>query len=406
MTISRFVKFEIFAGLFLLYILLWEFSALFVNENDIDVYFLPQAKMVISGKITPIYSYRHQKKDCLCPSAHGPLSLVPLSVAAGIESKFNILENTLLRRIFILAAFVPFSFFMSKAAVDMVAHLLKRDLKFGEQILAWSIFLFSPVLWLGVVVYGHIELALMAWLVVLAMRRIFEGKFESGAVFFALAILSRSSALFIFLTVAAFVWVKFGILRAFKIALICAAVILVVSAPFLLFDPVNFVYSIAFYRHILPIDSSSVWSFFEKWPVFVDFIDGVGPSALSFLFPLIIFSKIKNLRIADIFAVLTISSLLFPLLIKSEVWPYYFLEAYVFGTIFWLGSKERLKWGFMIPVYFSSLALLSKYNPSLVSKYIFLKPVMAIMILVAMLWLGYLIFAKHRFRGARVPSSR
>jgi hypothetical protein len=39
-----------------------------------------------------------------------------------------------------------------------------------------------------------------------------------------------------------------------------------------------------------------------------------------------------------------LTALTLPLLAKS-VWPYYFLDAYVFGAVWWLGQASALVWG-------------------------------------------------------------
>jgi len=403
----KWVKLEVFAGLVLLYVYLWGISGLFVYKNDLDVFFLPQAKMVLEGKLLSVYSYRYQGENCLCPSAHGPLFLIPLSVAAGAASKLNLLGNIALRRVFILASFAPFSFLMSKAAVDIVEYLLERKLEVWKLVLTWVLFLFSPVLWLGIIVYGHIELTMAVWLGLLAMQLIYKRRSSFGAVLFALAILSRSSMLFIFLTMVSFLWVRNGFLEALKFAALCTAVILLFTAPFLLFDRVNFVYSVALYRGFLPTVPSSTWTFLGKWPQITRFLDGVGPATLSFVIPLTIFYKIKNrLKFIDIFGVVTISALFFPLFIRTSVWPYYFLEAYIFGTIFWLGSKKRPRWGFALPVYFTLLALLSMYNAMLVDKFHLFKPVMAILILGMIVLLCYKTIATQESESVRTGSGR
>jgi hypothetical protein len=46
----------------------------------------------------------------------------------------------------------------------------------------------------------------------------------------------------------------------------------------------------------------------------------------------------------DFYGLLALTALTLPLLAKS-VWPYYFLDAYVFGAIWWLGQPSPLAWG-------------------------------------------------------------
>jgi hypothetical protein len=46
----------------------------------------------------------------------------------------------------------------------------------------------------------------------------------------------------------------------------------------------------------------------------------------------------------DMYGLLALTALALPLLAKS-VWPYYFLDAYVFGAVWWLGQAGPLAWG-------------------------------------------------------------
>jgi hypothetical protein len=61
-----------------------------------------------------------------------------------------------------------------------------------------------------------------------------------------------------------------------------------------------------------------------------------------------------------------LTALTLPLFAKS-VWPYYFLDAYVFGAVWWLGQPNPLAWGrrFMgaaIPLIASVGTLLTEYE--------------------------------------------
>jgi hypothetical protein len=67
----------------------------------------------------------------------------------------------------------------------------------------------------------------------------------------------------------------------------------------------------------------------------------------------------------DIYGLLALTALTLPLLAKS-VWPYYFLDAYVFGAVWWLGQPSPLAWrrivGATIPIIASVGTLLTEYE--------------------------------------------
>ena len=67
---------------------------------------------------------------------------------------------------------------------------------------------------------------------------------------------------------------------------------------------------------------------------------------LSVLLSLIVIVARKDLEPSsrDTYGLLALTALTLPLLAKS-VWPYYFLDAYVFGAIWWLGQASPLALG-------------------------------------------------------------
>jgi hypothetical protein len=68
----------------------------------------------------------------------------------------------------------------------------------------------------------------------------------------------------------------------------------------------------------------------------------------------------------DFYGLLALTALALPLLAKS-VWPYYFLDAYVFGAVWWLGQPSpfafgRRLMGAALPLIASLGTLLTEYE--------------------------------------------
>src|SRR3989442_10047788 len=64
---------------------------------------------------------------------------------------------------------------------------------------------------------------------------------------------------------------------------------------------------------------------------------------LVVLLSLIVIAAQRDFELSsrDTYGLLALTALTLPLLAKS-VWPYYFLDAYVFGAVWWLGQAEPL----------------------------------------------------------------
>jgi hypothetical protein len=118
--------------------------------------------------------------------------------------------------------------------------------------------------------------------------------------------------------------------------------------PFLLADPTDTIYSLVTHRGLLPVGGGSPWQLLigtpylwvpQHWDVL--FVLG-----LALLLSLIVIVARKDLEPSsrDIYGLLALTALALPLLAKS-VWPYYFLDAYVFAAVWWLGQAGALAWG-------------------------------------------------------------
>src|SRR5207248_8973315 len=115
--------------------------------------------------------------------------------------------------------------------------------------------------------------------------------------------------------------------------------------PFALADRSDTIYSLVTHRAQLPVGGGSFWQLVvgtpyqwlpQRWDVL--FVLGV-----VVLLSLIVIAGRRDLEPSsrDTYGLLAVTALALPLLAKS-VWPYYFLDAYVFGAVWWLGLTEPL----------------------------------------------------------------
>ncbi|MDE3229929.1 MAG: hypothetical protein KGO05_08595, partial [Chloroflexota bacterium] len=90
-----------------LYYSLWALTAFDkVNPTDLDVFFLPAARIALAGHPLQVYSLR---VGLIYPNANGPLSLIPLTIAAWIAEARGWLNDPMLRRalVFVISAIFP-----------------------------------------------------------------------------------------------------------------------------------------------------------------------------------------------------------------------------------------------------------------------------------------------------------
>jgi len=353
----------------LTYAVAWAIAGWLWNgpPSDIDNFFLPAVRIALGGHPLLIYTARFQE---VIANDNGPLGLVPLTAVAAVASWLGWLEDERLRRALIMAAFSIFSLLMAREAVAAIDRLRGVRLSGLSRLLAYGVFAASPTLVNGVLGYGHIEQPMTLWLVLLAVRSLGKGRSAAAGISFGLAILTRSLAALPLIPVGLLLLVR-GRWRALAwFAGTAALVVALGLLPFLVADPTDTIYSLLTHRASLPVGGGSLWQLLVgtpyQWiPQRADVLFVLG---LAVFLSLLVIVARQDLEPSsrDVYGLLALSALALPLLAKS-VWPYYFLDAYVFGAVWWLGQPNPLAWGrrvigATIPLIASVGTLLTEYE--------------------------------------------
>jgi hypothetical protein len=326
------------------YAVVWAIAGWFWNgpPSDLDNFFLPAVRIALHGHPLMIYTARFQD---VIANDNGPLGLVPLTAVAAVASWFAWFGDERLLRALIMGAFSIFSLLMAREAVAATDRLRGVSLRGVPRLLAFAVFALSPTLVNGVLGYGHVEQPMELWLVLLAVRLLAGGQSAIAGISFGLAILTR--------TLAALPMIPLGLLLLARgrwralIALVAgaAATIAFGLLPFMLADPSDTIYSLLTHRALMPVGGGSFWQVLVGTPFLwvPQRADVLFVIALGALLGLLVIVARRDLEPAspDIYGLLALTALALPLLAKS-VWPYYFLDAYVFGSVWWLGQAEPL----------------------------------------------------------------
>ena len=312
--------------------------------TDLDFFFLPAMRIVLSGHPLMVYTVRFQS---IIANDNGPLGLVPLTAVGAIASWLGWDDNRLLRAL-VLAAFSIFTLLMAREAVLAIDRLRGASLAGIARLLAYGVFALSPTLLIGVLGYGHVEQPMELWLVLVAVRILAGGRTTPAGIGFGLALLTRTLAALPLIPVALLLLAR-GRWRALAWLATSAAFVAALGLlPFVLGDPKDTIYSLVTHRGSLPVGGGSIWQLlvgtpYEWIPRHADVLFVLG---LAVLLSLIVIVARKDLTPSspDMYGLLALTALTLPLLAKS-VWPYYFLDAYVFGVIWWLGQADPLAFG-------------------------------------------------------------
>ena len=222
-------------------------------------------------------------------------------------------------------------------------------------------FLLAPPLCIGMVCYGHAELPLQLWLILLTVRHLGRDRAALAGCLLGLAVLTQTAVL-----LAALPPVMVLLLgRRFGAAAILVGTAAVVAAagllPFLRADGRDVIASLVTYRGQVPALGGSLWTLFPHTPIatFVQHDDAIafGGMAVILTWVGIRAGRPGAINSPRVYALMALSTACLPLLAKS-VWPYYLVDPCTFATIWWLARPGRVdNWRLNLPILFSVAAV-------------------------------------------------
>ena len=341
-------------ALALLYLALWGVcGAIYITGGDLNAFFLPSARIALAGRPLFIYEVRLY---AVYPNANGPLSVAPLTVVIWVAQRIGWLNDPRRLSIIITTAFAIFPLLVAREGVHAADRLLGARLRGWRRLLAYMLIAFQPEFWHSLQGFGHVEHALMLWLTLLAVAALVNGRPTLAGVCLGLALLTRTAAV-LYLAPLALIqlrqrrWGAF--LRLSGAATLTSALGLL---PFWLADRADLLYSLFGFRVHLPVSGGGVWGLLLNTPAqaFALRYDSYVVVAAALLLTTITLALRRDLdaRSPDVYALLALANLCFPLLMKT-LWPYYYLDAAIFFAIWrlvhaptWTRSRSAwLIWG-------------------------------------------------------------
>jgi hypothetical protein len=313
--------------------------------TDLDYFFLPAVRIALGGHPLMVYAVRFQT---VIANDNGPLALVPLTAIGALASWLGGGDDPRLFRTLVLGVFSIFTLLMAREAVAAIDRLRGASLTGPSRILVYGVFVASPTLLISVLGYGHVEQPMTLWLVLLAVRIFAGGRRTAAGITLGLAMLTRTLAVLPLIPLGLLLLAR-GRWRAVAWSAGSAALVVVLGVlPFVLADPTDTIYSLVTHRGSLPVSGGSIWQLvvgtpYQWVPQHTDVLFVFG---LAVLLSLVVIAARTDLEPSsrDFYGLLALTALTLPLLAKS-VWPYYFLDAYIFGAIWWLGRPGRLAFG-------------------------------------------------------------
>jgi hypothetical protein len=311
------------------------------SRSDLDLFRWPMAELALHGHPLLIYTVHAG----IWRSDNGPLSLLPLTAVAATVNALGWQADAPLRDAIVIGVFGLFALALGGEAVRAVGSARGHPL--FRSVITWSAFLLAPPLCLGMVTYGHTELPLELWLILLTVRQLGRGRTSVAGCLLGLALLTQTAVLLAALPLVLILLAS----RRFRATIVLLGTAAIVAAagllPFLLADGRDVIASLVTYRGQVPALGGSLWVLFPQGPVaaFVQHDDALVVGAVAVV--------LTGLAVRGggatvpgsprVYALMALSTACLPLLAKS-VWSYYLVDPCTFATIWWLarpGSVEN-----------------------------------------------------------------
>jgi hypothetical protein len=334
-----------------LYMAIWASCGLVpFNTTDLEAFFFPSARIALAGQPFGVYAVRF---GAVYPNANGPLSLAPLTAVGAMAQLLGWIDIITLRRALIFAVFAIFPLLLAREGLRTIARLNGKPLTGLIRYGVAALFVLSPLLWQGMLGYGHIELAIMLWLLLAGVNALADGRAGWAGALLGLALLTRSSALvYVIPLLGVTLWRRrWG--QAARFVALFTVVVVAGLAPFLLVDREDTLFSLVGFRGELPVGGYSIWGMLlgTPWEAFAKHYDSVVVLGAALAVTLLAFLLRRDLDATsrDFYVLLALCSLCFAAFIKT-LWPYYLFEPYVFVCVWWIASLRdaQTRWSWLM----------------------------------------------------------
>ena len=313
------------------------------TTTDLDLFFLPSAQVAAGGQPLHVYAVRQITNVAAYANANGPLSLVPLAVVSWLGAHLGWLGQIRWQHFLATAVFSIFTLLMAREGLLAIDRLRGRRLTGLTRVAAYAALAASPLLWLSLVGYGHIEQALEVGLVLFAVRDLVGRRHGRAGIALGLAILARTSAVAYVIPLGLVVLARRG---PGKAAIMLATTAITVSLgllPFLVADQHNVVFSLVTSHGGLPVGQGSIWRLAQGTPLeaLAQHADSLFVLLAALAISAVVLLRRPELDVesADLYGLLAATGVCLPLLSKTT-WSYYFFEPGVFATVWWLARPR------------------------------------------------------------------
>ncbi|HEX9036718.1 MAG TPA: glycosyltransferase 87 family protein [Ktedonobacterales bacterium] len=314
-----------------------------ITDSDLTNFFLKSADYILNGQPFQMYAVR---ADLTYPNYNPPLSIFLMAPLLGLARALGFAGNYGAVITFVTLPFiilVPVLGYLCLRALDR----LYPGAPEAQRLLVYGLVTLSPLTWQTYSIWYHVEQPLMLCLLIGAVLFLQRQRPELAGLLGGLAFLTRTTALIPLIALG----LLLALTKAWRALAgfggVSATVAALGLAPFFLFDRADAMYTFVSWRSSAQIGSDSIWALFAYTGSPVGtlnhlryLLDGLAKRLDMYTVILVVAVAVwlaaRRWRLTaldeDVWALVALAALATPMLSK-QVWPYYYLEPFVFIVI-------------------------------------------------------------------------
>jgi hypothetical protein len=341
------------------------------GDSDLLSFFLPSADYILKGDPWHMYAVRFLQTY---PNYNPPLSMFLLAPLLGLARAFGA-TNYGAEITFVALPFVVLIPLLGYTIL-LALRALYPEIPETQRLLAFVLVVLSPLAWQSIATWYHQEQPLMLILLVVAVLALQRRQTMLAGVLAGLAVLTRTTAVVPLIALGVLLVAARDWRALSRFGGVAAGVAAIGLAPFFLFDPKDTIYSLVSWRGTAIIGSNSIWTLFAyntNDGSLRHLLDAIARRldfyAVALFVVAVAWLAARRLGVTaytrEAWAVLGIATLAVPLLSKT-VWPYYYLEPFVFLLIWEFASMHDRRagvwrWPVLTVGFLAVTATLSQY---------------------------------------------
>lgn len=314
-----------------------------IADSDLTNFFLKSADYILRGQPWQMYAVR---ADLTYPNYNPPLSIFLMAPLLGLARALGFAGTLGGQITFVTLPFiiiVPLLGYLSLRALD---HLYPGAPE-TQRLLVYALVTLSPLTWQTYSIWYHVEQPLMLCLLIGSVLALQRNRPELAGALAGLAFLTRTTALIPLIALGLLLLLARAWRSLAAFGGVSAAVAAVGLAPFFLFDRANAMYTFVSWRSGAQIGSDSIWAIFAYTGPATGglnhiryLLDALAKRldmySVILVVVVVVWLAARRLsltaRDGDAWALVALAALATPMLSK-QVWPYYYLEPFIFIVI-------------------------------------------------------------------------